>query len=100
MPRHIFAADQAFGALMCERDPDVIVGYHLWAQPVVTMMHKSKLFTGIVKAIAMPWACEMAFQMGVEHEGNLIGKILMTIGLPTCRILGKLSSLKIRRVAK
>jgi hypothetical protein len=93
MDKAIFEADQAFGKL---QDADVIAGYHAWAETVVGWMKASQTVTRITYVIAMPWAKQMAYEMGVESKPNVIGKIMMTGGLPICRFIGKL---KAKRVA-
>ena len=87
----IFEADQAFGDLLIVEDPEVMIGYTLWATPVVNLMQKSKMFTRVVYVIAKPWAEQMAYEMGVRTKENLIGKMIMTIGKPFCRLVSKAS---------
>jgi hypothetical protein len=44
--------------------------------------------------IARPWAEEMAHRMGAEgyEKSNPTGKIIMSIGIPLCRKVGKIQS--------
>lgn len=86
MDRLVYEADQDFGKL---QDYDVMLGYYTWAQYVVRWMKASSIVTNIVYCIATPWSQEMAFRMGGKSKPNFIGKILMTVGIPTCRIIGK-----------
>lgn len=92
MDKTIFEADQAFGKL---QDPEVMAGYHAWAETVVGWMKASPTVTRIVYLIATPWSKQMAFQMGVEARPNLIGKALMLFGVPMCKLIGKLNAKKV-----
>ncbi len=87
MDQVTYMADQKFGLL---QSADVMRGYHLWASPVVALMRKSSAITYLVSLLALPWARHMSYQMGVSKEDSLLGKVLMTTGLPICKLLGKL----------
>jgi hypothetical protein len=91
MPSHIYGADQDFAAHLMANDPGVMVGYCLWAPLIVRLMRRSRAFTRITRAVAMPWARQMAFVMGVEPQGNALGAGIMAVGMWSCRILGRLS---------
>jgi hypothetical protein len=95
MSEKIRSADEEYGLMMLETRPHVMIGYHLWAIPVVRMMKKSKNFTRAVWFFAKPWANQMAYEMGVLEKGNIIGKILMEIGIFFSGGLGILFSKKI-----
>ena len=92
MEHHIYEADERFGAIMRHADPAVIEGYKLWATPVVKMMQRYSFVTRAVSFIANPWAKQMAHQMGATEKGSLIGKIIMQIGIPFCRVVNYLFS--------
>jgi len=92
MDKTIYEADQAFGKL---QDPEVMAGYHAWAQTVVGWMKASPTVTYITCIIATPWAKQMAYEMGVGSKPNLVGKIMMLVGLPVCRLIGKLKAKKV-----
>jgi hypothetical protein len=79
MSEDIYRKDVVFGQ---KQSPKVIKGYHLWAKPLVKLMQKSTLVTKIVNIFAQPWSKEMAY------GNNKVGKVLMFIGLPICRVLG------------
>ena len=87
MNEDIFSADEKFGALLKNKYPMVLTGYHAWAKPVVKLMQHSKSFTRFINAIATPWSIEMAHYMGIG-EGSFVGKILMIIGIAFCAVLG------------
>ena len=89
MSETVFRADQAFGRYLAENDKYTLLGYHFWARPVVETMQKSTTVTGIVSLVARPWAFEMAHRMGAREKGTVIGKVLMIVGMPVCRIIGR-----------
>lgn len=89
MDHGTFEADQAFGRIMWQKDPAVMVGYHAWARPLVKLMKRSKIFTRIVAFFALPWAKEMDHRMGAQHNGSKFGRALMAFGVPFCRMIGK-----------
>jgi hypothetical protein len=88
MDEAIWKADEAFGSYLNDNHKDVLLGYQLWAKPVVKWMQKSKAFTRIVASVVTPWSYEMAYRMGARSEGTFAGKILMDVGVPICRIIG------------
>ena len=85
MDDETYTLDQAYGAMLVYSDPAVYSGYIKLATPVVERMKQSKAFTRFVWMLAKPWAREMAAQMG-EGKGSLIGKLIMAIGYPLCRM--------------
>lgn len=89
LAEEIYAADEAFGDYLRENHNDVLLGYHFWAKPLVALMRESPTITHLVNFFAEPWSYEMAYLMGAREKGNLAGKILMSIGVPACRIIGK-----------
>ncbi len=89
MDEAIWKADEAFGKHLRERNSDVLIGYHFWAKPVVSLMQKSRVFTQIVNVLAKPWSYEMACIMGENDKGSVVGKILMDVGVPMCRTIGR-----------
>ena len=58
------------------------------AEPIVNQMRKSESFTRAVAFFAIPWANEMAYQMGVVEKGSFGGKLIMLIGVPLCMLVG------------
>jgi hypothetical protein len=89
MDETIFEADEAFGKYLRDNHRDVLLGYQLWAKPVVKWMQKSETFTRIVASVATPWSYEMAYRMGARDKGSVEGKILMFVGVPVCRAIGR-----------
>lgn len=65
-----------------------IRGYHLWAIPLVKQMRKKKWLTQLIQPLATGRAEEIAYLMGERDTGNLLGKIIRTMGEPICYLLG------------
>lgn len=82
----LWAADERFGGLQTKNVRD---GYRLWANYVARWMRGSKTVTRIVARLALPWAREMGYLMGVRSRGSWLGFTLMMVGLPLCQWLGK-----------
>jgi hypothetical protein len=78
----LYMHDIAYGVWVRKYKPNVYVGYRLWADPVVSLMKKSKLFSRMIATIAVPWARNMA------GETNKLGAVVSLIGEPICGVLG------------
>ena len=110
LPYDIFAADQKYGKQLSKIQPDVVKGYHIWAQIVVDWMNGVKDAPNVApwikddakrieytrnwaikwaQMIATPWALQMAYEMGVKKQGNKLGKLLMYVGYPISKFIGK-----------
>ena len=109
------AADQQFGIMLRDQDPDAYNGYLRWAQPVVDLLEgkgsvrfrkivffwvrdeqrrqqiQSNIVAHYLDVIARPWAEEMAYRMKAEGYGksNTAGRFIMNIGLPMCRAISR-----------
>ena len=71
------------------------VGYWKWATPIVNLMRKSSIFTQVVRPFGVAWAHEMAHrEEPTKYSGNILGKLLMLIGVPLCRYIGKKEIIK------
>lgn len=86
LDENVWIADAAFGRSQSQATRD---GYRLWAAPLARGMALSRVLTVAVAALAIPWAVEMAYQMGVRKHGSLVGRAVMAIGLPLCTYLGE-----------
>ena len=65
------------------------IGYWKWAAPVVNMMQESKIMTQIIRPFGVAWAYEMAHREEPQnYSGNILGKLIMAIGVPICRYIG------------
>jgi hypothetical protein len=95
LPEDIYRLDEQFGTIVNREDPMLGDGYRLWATPVAEYIKGntigSKIARSIVAPLAQAWAQEMAHVMQPEdYKGNLFGKLLMMVGHPICRTIGKL----------
>jgi hypothetical protein len=84
----LLMADEEFGMMMRDTQPEVMLGYHTWAAPIISKMQKSKSFTKAVWFFAKPWATQMAYEMGAVEKGSLFGKVLMSFGIWMSRKVG------------
>ncbi len=85
----VYEADQEFGQHMRETDPYVMDGYLAWATTVVRFMQKSCVFSWFVSLFAKPWAREMFLRQTGNGRGSWRGRILMRLGIPLCRFIGR-----------
>jgi hypothetical protein len=94
MSRDIYLADQAFGAELVKRSPDIYNGYRAWAEIVVDWMDGGagefikSWATMWAQDIATPWAEHMAYKMGALDKDNLTGGIIASVGVPICKLVG------------
>jgi hypothetical protein len=106
MSKEIYEADQAFGAELVKRSPDIYNGYRAWAEIVVDWMDgggpkmmpwmSDKEFSTAAKKwstkwaqdIATPWAEEMAYKVGKKTSGSLTGRMITATGIPICKLVG------------
>jgi hypothetical protein len=106
MTKEIYLADQAFGAELIKRSPDIYNGYRAWAEIVVDWMDGAgpkmmpwmtdeefstaakRWSTAWAVDIATPWAEEMAYKMGKKTSGSLTGRMITTAGIPICKAVG------------
>lgn len=89
MSDRVYAADQIFGEIMARTQPEVMRGYHRLASPVVELMRKSPIFSRAMAVIAAPWARHMAYLVGADSRGSVLGMLMMMAGLSVCRLAGK-----------
>jgi hypothetical protein len=106
MSKEIYEADQAFGAELVKRSPDIYNGYRAWAEIVVDWMDgggpkmmpwmTDEEFSATAKRwsttwavdIATPWAEEMAYKMNKKTSGSLTGRMITVAGVPICKLVG------------
>jgi hypothetical protein len=94
MSEDIYLADQAFGAELVNHSPDIYNGYRAWAEIVVDWMDGGAgefiKSWAIVWAqdIATPWAEHMAYKMGALEKDNITGRIIASVGVPICKLVG------------
>jgi hypothetical protein len=93
----VYKLDAEFGEIINEADPSLLAGYRLWATPVADYILGdslgSKLALSVVTPLATSWAAQMAHVMRPEkYKPNRLGKIVMFVGHPICRLAGYMSS--------
>lgn len=81
----IYAKDAEYGVKLYQTNPEILVGYHFWAVPLVRVMRKSKLVTNILKHPVLAWANHIS---GTKE--NFFGRICVNVGQPICGFIGKL----------
>lgn len=67
---------------------NVYAGYLTLFGPVVALMRRWKAFANIVRPFGVATAREMASRVDPNTRGNLLGKALLGIGVPLCRVVG------------
>jgi len=106
MPYNIFAADQQYGEWLKKNDRAVYRGYIKWAKNVTSWidgegpdfmiwirdkaLRKQKQQEAATKwayKIATPWSEHMAYLMGAVKTDNTMGRIIMNIGRPICKVV-------------
>lgn len=98
----IWRLDAAYGQMTRDTDPDVYDGYYAWAQPLVDWIERDTVLAKIgFYTLALPlvssWAKHIAHRMEPDnYKDNLLGRFIITIGVPSCRAIGKM--LKDKRV--
>lgn len=70
-------------------DDETYKGYLRWAEPTVRLMKKSRVVTQLIRPFGVAWAHEMAHREDPKIEGHWLGKILIKIGVPICKRLGR-----------
>lgn len=85
MDRATYEADARFGATLPR---EVIFGYHRFGIPIANAMRKSRTLTAVLAWPILKWAKEMRSRVE-GGRGSIIGKLIMAIGLPICRMAGK-----------
>lgn len=89
MSRELYRSDTAFAKEFMT--PATLRGYRLWGVPLVRLMRKSPRVTAIAAWFAIARAHYIAsLTGGAEYSPQLArrGKIINTIGVPMCKLLG------------
>lgn len=81
MPQFIYDMDSKFGDIVLEKNPEIMYGYWIWAQPIVNKLKTSKSFSKFVyNYFVKDWSEYMAYEMGVLPKQNYKGKFLHKFG--------------------
>lgn len=86
LSEEVWESDQCYGDWLMKNDPYVYIGYRIMADPIVSLMKKSKLFSWIVSVPARCWA-------NYIHKGNIFGAAIHFFGVPLCRFVGLMSNI-------
>jgi len=106
MNQNIWAADQAYGQWLRKNDRKLYRGYVRWARIVTAwmdgkgpdfmiwikddtkrMIAQKAAITDMAIKIGTPWSEHMAWLMGEMKNDNMMGRILMAIGTPICKLV-------------
>ena len=81
MPQFIYDMDSKFGDSVLQKNPEIMYGYWIWAQPIVDKLKTSKSFSKFVyNYFVKDWSEYMAYEMGVLPKQNYKGKLLHKFG--------------------
>lgn len=80
-------ADQKFGEGVSDC---TLEGYHFWAKPVVEFLKLHPTAIRVVAPIVKTWSQEMAYQVTGKGQGNVLGKVIMHVGIPLCSFIGSM----------
>jgi hypothetical protein len=81
MPEFIYDMDSKFGDIVLQKNPQIMYGYWIWAQPIVDKLKTSKSFSKFVyNYFVKHWSEYMAYEMGVLPKQNYKGKFLHKFG--------------------
>ena len=81
--RNVLKADGEYRRLYI--DDETYYGYLSLAEPVVRLMQRSKIFTIIIKPIAVAFAYETASRVDENIKGSLFGKFILEAGKRVCK---------------
>lgn len=71
------------------------IGYRIMADPVVKRMKQSEKLTDFLAPLIRAFAYEMAHRHNKKIKGSILGKVLLFVGLPICRIVYYLNPLRV-----
>jgi len=81
MPQFIYDMDSKFGDIVLQKNPQIMYGYWIWAQPIVDKLKTSKSFSKFVyNYFVKDWSEYMAYEMGILPNQNYKGKFLHKFG--------------------
>lgn len=67
-------------------DPEVYAGYRTWADSYVRLMQRSRLASLAILPLASAFLREVAHRVEPSRPGNLLGKAIIALGQPICRL--------------
>ena len=100
MPDFIYEMDSKFGDIILQKNPQVMYGYWMWANPIVSKLKTSPSFAKFVyKYFVKDWSEYMAYEMGVLPKQNYKGKFLHKFGEKFSLVIYKLFSNRFQKVS-
>ena len=84
LPQHIWNADEIYGEMMYKKEPNLVLGYMMWARGVVKYMKAKPQNTKWIYMMVKPWTEHMAYEVGILPKDNWIGKIIHSVGKQYC----------------
>lgn len=99
MPEDIFLADRKFGFHMYKNHNDTIMGYWMWATPIVEWMKKNPSGTKVFYyTIVKHWSEHMAYKMGVLKKDNLFGNVIHKVGVSFSNMIYYINKSNVNKV--
>ena len=100
MPQFIYDMDSKFGDIVLQKNPAIMYGYWIWAQPIVNKLKTSKSFSKFVyNYFVKDWSEYMAYEMGVLPKQNYKGKFLHKFGEKFSILVYKVFANKTKQVS-
>ena len=65
---------------MVRENPKGLLGYLIWAEPVVNFLTKNPQYSKYFYLITKPWSEHMAYNMDVLPKDNKFGKVIHIVG--------------------
>lgn len=88
MSDEVYKLDKLYGEQKISKE--VYLGYRKWADFVVKKMQQFELVTFLIAPFGLACAFEMAHRVKPEeYKSNFLGRILLTLGIPVCKWLGR-----------
>jgi hypothetical protein len=96
MDDEMWEADGRYGWKIRNNQPEVFVGYEMWAKPLADWIREglkqdkvsAKIVLNIIKPFIISWAEYMAREEGYDRKFNPVGFVVMKVGYPLCKALG------------
>ena len=95
LDKRLWELDEEYGKWAMLNDPELMIGYHAWAYPLIEEMKSNtkigKIAFFFTKHLVPHWAKYLA------GEKTIIGSLLHNIGKPICRVIGKIKKNRINK---
>ena len=79
LEKDIYEIDEEYGRKLVKENPQLIIGYQMWAKKVVKLMKKRPLYADIVWFFAKHWTRDMAYKMGYLKKTTIRGRLVSWI---------------------